>query len=99
LQNELRAICSFILAYVDTRYDSSRFAYHGTTPVIHAKSNKVIELITKTRVEVGFSWILEDVGTKESFLSLNEAGVIPGKVVHDDKLLVDSILQTTRNYK
>jgi hypothetical protein len=30
LQNELRTIGSLILAYVDTRYDSSRFAYHGT---------------------------------------------------------------------
>jgi hypothetical protein len=93
VQNELRAIGSPILAYVNTRYDSSRFAYHGTTPVIHTDSGKVIELVTKTRVEVGSSWVLEDAGTEEAFKSLNEAGVIVGEVVHDDKLLVDSILQ------
>jgi hypothetical protein len=92
LQNELKTIGSPILAYVDTRYDSSKFAYHGTTPVIHAESGKVIELVTKTRVEVGSLWILEDAGT-EAFKSLNEAGVILGEVVHDDKLSVDSILQ------
>jgi hypothetical protein len=93
VQNELRAIGSPILAYVDTRYDSSRFAYHGTTPVIHADSGKVIELVTKTRIEVGSSWLLEDAGTEEAFMSLYEAGVIVGEVVHDDKLSVDSILQ------
>jgi hypothetical protein len=89
----LRAIGSPILAYVDTRYDSSRFAYHGTTPVIHVESGKVISLVPKTRVEMGSLWILEDVGTKEAVIALNEVGVILGEVVYDDKLSMDSILQ------
>jgi hypothetical protein len=89
----VRAIGSLILAYVDTRYDSSRFAYHDTTLVIHAESGKVIELLTKTRVEVGSSWILEDARIEEAFMSLNDTRFIVGEVVHDDKLLVDSILQ------
>ena len=93
LQTELRTISSPILAYVDTRYDSSRFAYHGTTPIIHAESGKIIELVTKSRIEVGSSWLLEDAGTEEAFQSLHEARVIIGEVVHDDKLSVDSILQ------
>jgi hypothetical protein len=93
LQNELRAIGFPILAYMDTRYDSSRFAYHGTTPVIHVESGKVILLVTKTRVEVGLLWILEDARIEEAFISLNEAGVILGEVVYDDKLSMDSILQ------
>jgi hypothetical protein len=38
LQNELRTIGSPILAYVDTLYDFNTFAYHGTTPLIHAES-------------------------------------------------------------
>jgi hypothetical protein len=93
LQNELRTTGSPILAYVDTRYDSSRFAYHGTTPVIHAELGKIIELVTKSRMEVGSSWLLEDAGTEEAFQSLVEAGVIIGEGVHDDKLSMDSILQ------
>ena len=55
LQIELRTIGSPILAYVDTRYDSTRFAYHGTTLVIHAESEEIIELVTKSRIEVGSS--------------------------------------------
>jgi hypothetical protein len=62
--------------YVNIRYDSSRFAYHGTTLVIHTESGKVIELVTKTRVDGGSSWILEDVGTEEVFRSLNEGGLM-----------------------
>ena len=42
---------------------------------------------------MGSSWLLEDVGTEEAFQSLYEVGVIIGKVVHDDKLSVYSILQ------
>jgi hypothetical protein len=53
----------------------------------------VIELVTKTKVEVGLLWILEDARIEEAFISLKEARVILGEVVHDDKLLVDSILQ------
>jgi hypothetical protein len=50
-------------------------------------------LVIKTRMEVGSLWILEDAKTEEAFISFNEAGVIIGEVVHDDKLSVDSILQ------
>jgi hypothetical protein len=92
VQNELRAIGFPILAYVDTRYDSSRFAFHGTILVIQTKFGKVIELVIKTRVEVGLLWILEDARIEEAFISLDEAGVIVDDVVHDDKLSVDSIL-------
>jgi hypothetical protein len=52
----------------------------------------VIELVIKTRVEVGLLWILEDARIEEAFISLDEAGVIVDDVVHDDKLSVDSIL-------
>jgi hypothetical protein len=92
LQNELRAIGSLILAYADTIYDSNRFAYHGITLVIHVESRKVIQLVTKTRVEVDSLWILENAGTKEAFIFLNEAGFILGEVVHDNRLSMDSIL-------
>jgi hypothetical protein len=91
LQNELKTIGSPILAYVNTRYDSNRFAYHGTTPVIHAKSRKITKLVTKSKEDVGSLWILEDARTDESFQSLDEVGLVLGEVVHDDKLLVDFI--------
>ena len=76
LQNEVRAIGQPILAYVDIRYDSSRFAYHGIILIIHVESGKVIELVTKTRVDGVLLWILEDVGTEEVFRSLNEGGLV-----------------------
>jgi hypothetical protein len=44
-------------------------------------------------MEVGSLWLLEDARTEEAFQSLDEGGVGVGEVVHDDKLLVDSILQ------
>jgi hypothetical protein len=77
---------------VDTRYDFNTFVYHDTTLTIHTKSRKVIELVRKTMVEVGSSWILEDTCTEEAFLSLKKVGVIFGEVVHKGKLSVDSIL-------
>jgi hypothetical protein len=43
-------------------------------------------------MEVGSLWLLEDARTEEAFQSLDEGGVGVGEVVHDDKLLVDSIL-------
>ena len=42
LQNELRAIGSLIFAYVDTRYDSNRFAYHDTTLVMSPEHSKIL---------------------------------------------------------
>jgi hypothetical protein len=60
LLNELRTIIFLVFAYVNIKYNSSRFAYHGTTSVTHTKTWKVIGLVTKTRIDVA----LEDVGTK-----------------------------------
>ena len=60
LQNELRTIHFLVFAYVNIKYNSSRFAYHGTTSIIHIETGKVIGLVTKTRIDVA----LEDVGTK-----------------------------------
>ena len=53
----------------------------------------MIELVTKTKVEVGLLWILEDIRIEEAFISLNEVRIILGEVVHHDILLVDFILQ------
>jgi hypothetical protein len=44
-----------IIVYVDARYDSSCFAYHGTIPIMDSRSGLVLEMVTRTKVECGNS--------------------------------------------
>lgn len=80
-----------INVYVDARYDSSCFAYHGTAPIIDSRSGLVLEMVTRTKVECGNSWKIEDV-VIEGLSKLLFVGLKIKEAVHDDKNLVDTIL-------
>jgi hypothetical protein len=81
-----------IIVYMDARYDSSRFTYHGTAPIMDSRSGLVLEMVTRTKVECGNSWKIEDVVIEEGLSKLLSVGLKIKEAVHDDKNSVDTIL-------
>ncbi|KAL3693011.1 hypothetical protein R1sor_006662 [Riccia sorocarpa] len=79
-------------AYVDCRFDSSRSGYHGTLPVINVEDDKIIEMVTLTRKEVGSSWKIETMALQEALCELLQAGLTIEEIAHDDNASVDAIL-------
>jgi hypothetical protein len=92
LLDRLRNKSEPILAYIDTRYDSSRNAAHGTIAVMNAEIGEVIEVVIKTWEKPGDAWKMEDSGTEEAIRNLEATGIQIAEVVHDDKGSVDVIL-------
>ena len=79
-------------SYLDARYDSTRFAYHGTVVIIHTDTGHVIEVVNMTRKEARNSWKFKDQATKQALSKLSEQGVCISEIFHDDKHVVDDIL-------
>jgi hypothetical protein len=85
MDQKLAASNQGILVYLDSHYDFSKFAYHGTTPIIDATSRCVIEMVSKTRVECGNSWVIEENAIQDELAILLQAGVKINEAVYVDK--------------
>ncbi|KAL3694745.1 hypothetical protein R1sor_008396 [Riccia sorocarpa] len=81
-----------LVVYVDCRWDSSRNGYHGTVPFINAADDRVIEMVTMTRVEAQSSWNIETRAVERGISSLLEKGIAISEIIHDDNRAVDSII-------
>ncbi|KAL2635012.1 hypothetical protein R1flu_006491 [Riccia fluitans] len=73
-------------------FDSSRSGYHGTLLVINVDDDRVIEMVTLTRKEVGSSWKIETMALEQALTTLKQKGLTIEEVVHDDNASVDAIL-------
>ncbi|KAL3687506.1 hypothetical protein R1sor_013815 [Riccia sorocarpa] len=81
-----------LAVYVDCRWDSSRNGHHGTVPFINAANDRVIEMVTMTRVEASSSWNIETRAVERGTTSLLEKGIAISEIIHDDNRVVDSII-------
>lgn len=77
---------------MDCRWDSSRNGFHGTVPFINASDNRVIEMVTMTRVEVESSWRIETAAVEKGIQTLLEKGLVISEIIHDDNHAVDAII-------
>ncbi|KAL2611986.1 hypothetical protein R1flu_023678 [Riccia fluitans] len=65
-----------LVIYVDCRFDRSRSGYHGTLPIINTEDDRVIEMVTLTRKQIGSSWKIETAALEEALTLLEQ--VLPG---------------------
>ncbi|KAL2652474.1 hypothetical protein R1flu_020602 [Riccia fluitans] len=61
-----------LVVYVDCRFDNSRSGYHGTLPIINTEDDRVIEMVTLTRRQIGSSWKIETTALEETLTSLEQ---------------------------
>ncbi|KAL3676555.1 hypothetical protein R1sor_026503 [Riccia sorocarpa] len=73
-----------LAVYVDCRWDSSRNGYHGTVSFINAADDRVIEMVTMTRVEASSSWNIETRAVERGIESLLDKGMAISEIIHDD---------------
>ncbi|KAL2633856.1 hypothetical protein R1flu_005335 [Riccia fluitans] len=73
-----------LVVYVDCRFDSSRSGYHGTLPIINVEDDRVIDMVTLTRKQVGSSWKIETAALEQALTLLESKGLAIAEVIHDD---------------
>ena len=93
IQQEVKERSDEIVVYLDARFDSLRSGFHGTAPILDKETEKIIEMVTRTREECGNSWKIEDVIIREGLENLQARRLRIVEAIHDDKNSVDTILR------